>query len=85
MMTEKDETNEIDVHAKVSRQLREEFEATGLKVTVWLPKAMEDEIYLQNELRKLKRNAVHQMGSQGVSESPGQSHPDQKQTDTKKQ
>ncbi len=80
-----DKKDEVDVHAKVHTELRDGFKQTGLNFSVWLPNAMEDEVYLQNELRKLKRNAVHQMSSHGVSESPDQSHPDQKQTDTKKQ
>jgi hypothetical protein len=46
---------------------------------------MEDEVYIQNKLREIKRNSVHQMGSQGVVESPDQPHPDQDQTQTQEQ
>ena len=70
------EKTEVDVHTIIPVKLRDEFNATGLRYSIWIQKAMEDEIYLQNELRKLKRNAVHQMGSyEEVSDTPVQPHP----------
>jgi hypothetical protein len=85
MKTKKDQEKIVDVHAYIPEKLRDEFKATGLNYSVWLINSMEDEVYIQNKLREIKRNSVHQMGSQGVVESPDQPHPDQDQTQTQEQ
>lgn len=80
MKQKKDEEQMFDVHAKIPITLREKFKSTALNFTLWLINAMEDEVYIQNKLREIKRNSVHQMGSQGVVETPDQPHPDHQQT-----
>lgn len=77
MKDEKHKEKIVDVHAYIPETLRDEFKITGLNFSVWLINSMEDEVYIQNKLREIKRNSVHQMGSQGVVESPDQPHPDQ--------
>jgi hypothetical protein len=75
--------------AKIPAKLNDEFHEVGLNFQVWLLTSMKNAVYLQKRLNELIRSSVeglkgstHQMSSHGVSESPDQSHPDHKQTDT---
>ena len=72
-------SGKVQLHVEIDVDLKRKFDSLGIKMSVWLPQIMEDEIYIQNEVRKQvrqQRRAIRLMGSQGVTESSDQSHPD---------